>query len=106
MSDIELVIKIPKEDYLTFSELSEKEKVNNLSYYERMIANGIPLPKGHGDLIDRTELLKNYGLEDAVEYDNKTPNQMSHSYSMIHLYEIADTIRDAQAVIEADEVEE
>lgn len=52
MADIELVVKIPEEDYLTFSELSEKEKVNELSSYERIIANGTPLPKGHGDLID------------------------------------------------------
>ena len=39
MADIELVIKIPEEDYLTFSKLSEKEKINELSYYERIIAN-------------------------------------------------------------------
>lgn len=45
MSDIEVVVKVAKEDYLTFSKLSEKEKVNELSYYERIIANGIPLPK-------------------------------------------------------------
>ena len=42
MADIELVIKIPEEDYSTFSELSEKKKVNELSYYERIIANGTP----------------------------------------------------------------
>ena len=46
MSDIEVVVKVAKEDYLTFSKLSEKEKVNELSYYERIIANGIPLLKG------------------------------------------------------------
>ncbi len=40
---VKLIVKIPKEDYLAFSELSEKEKVNELSYYERIIANGIPL---------------------------------------------------------------
>jgi hypothetical protein len=52
MADIEIVIKIPEKDYLTFSKLSEKEKINELTYYEKMIANGIPLPKGHGDLKD------------------------------------------------------
>ena len=52
MADIELVIKIPEEDYLTYSELSEKEMVNELSYHERIIANGTSLPKGHGGLID------------------------------------------------------
>ena len=45
MPDIELIIKISEEDYLTFSELSEKEKINDLSYYERVIANGTPLKR-------------------------------------------------------------
>jgi hypothetical protein len=45
MADIELIIKISEEDYLTFSELSEKEKINDLSYYERVIANGTPLKR-------------------------------------------------------------
>ncbi len=45
MPDIELIIKISEEDYLTFSELSEKEKINGLSYYERVIANGTPLKR-------------------------------------------------------------
>ena len=52
MADIELVIKVPEEDYLTFSKLSEKEKANKLTYYEKMIAYGKPLPKKHGRLID------------------------------------------------------
>lgn len=65
MTEIELVIKVPEEDYLRFSKLSEKEKVNELTYYEKMIAYGTPLPKGHGELIDRnkTEYLKS--LHDA-----------------------------------------
>lgn len=42
MEDVELVIKMPKKDYLTYSKLSEKE-INELSYYERIIANGTPL---------------------------------------------------------------
>lgn len=47
---MKLIIDIPDEEYKTFSELSEKEKVNELSYYERIIANGIPYeerPTGH-----------------------------------------------------------
>ena len=58
MEYVELVIKITEKDYLTFSKLSEKEKVNELSYYERIIANGIPLPKGHGRLIDADAVLE------------------------------------------------
>lgn len=64
MSDIEIVIKIPEEDYLTFSELSEKEKVNELTYYERIIANGTPLPKGHGRLKDTDKF--NYNSDNYI----------------------------------------
>lgn len=39
---MKLIIDIPDEEYKTLSELSEKEKVNELSYYERIIANGTP----------------------------------------------------------------
>jgi len=56
MADIEIVIKIPEKDYLTFSKLSEKEKINELTYYEKMIAYGTPLPKGHGRIGDLTKL--------------------------------------------------
>lgn len=53
MKDIELVIKIPVETY---------EYWKNHSTYEYVlaeaIANGTPLPEGHGDLID-ADLLKN-----------------------------------------------
>lgn len=60
MSDIELVIKIPEEDYLTFSKLSEKEKVNELSYYEKIIANGVPLPKGYRRIVVDANIVKDF----------------------------------------------
>jgi hypothetical protein len=60
MGDIELVVTIPEEDYLTFSKLSEKEKTNDLSYYERVIANGTPL-KRELDKIRAEILRKSYG---------------------------------------------
>ena len=52
---MKLIIDIPDEEYKTLSKTSEKEKVNELSYYERVIANGTPYePKG--DLISREAL--------------------------------------------------
>lgn len=39
---MKLIIDIPDEEYKTLSNMSEKEKVNELSYYERTIANGTP----------------------------------------------------------------
>lgn len=57
---MKIVIDIPDEEYKTLSKLSEKERVNELSYYERIIADGTPLPKGHGDLIDRDVALADF----------------------------------------------
>ena len=49
MADIELVIKIDEERYSYVKEQVEKGIDNPLKV---IIANGIPLPKGHGRLID------------------------------------------------------
>lgn len=50
------------------------------------------------DLIDRSALLKDMGLTDAVKYGNKDAEQQYRSYSTWMSYEIADAIRDAPAV--------
>ena len=59
MADIELVIKIPKE---LINQLDDDNYPSIISWFETTlycaIKNGIPLPKGYGDLIDRNELLK------------------------------------------------
>ena len=54
MADVELVIKMPEEEY----ELCRKYD-GHLGDHKAIscaIANGIPLPKGHGRLIDVDEL--------------------------------------------------
>ena len=53
MKEVELVIKIPEEEYNII-----KKSNAPMSWAEHLIKNGTPLPKGHGDLIDRRELLK------------------------------------------------
>ena len=52
---MKLVIDIPEEDYEWIKELD----ASNYAITARLnnaIRNGTPLPKGHGDLIDRAEL--------------------------------------------------
>ena len=39
---MKLIIDIPVEEFEALSKMSEKEKVNELSYYERVIASGEP----------------------------------------------------------------
>jgi len=51
MENIELVIKIPEEDYKHILH-RQREYCITTSKLEDVIANGTPLPKGHGRLID------------------------------------------------------
>lgn len=53
MANIELVIKIPEEEYRNIC-LMSKGGIG-MALYD-WIANGKPLPKGHGDLIDRKDV--------------------------------------------------
>ena len=93
MADIELVINISEENYKNI-----KEQVNKRDYPDmqigKAIADGTPLPKGHGRLIDADELISNIcgnscgcHLEECG-YDNPC-------YSVTR-------INSAQTIIEAD----
>lgn len=67
MADIELVIKIPEEAH----KLLKNEGVDWLGaeHILNAVANGIPLPKGHGRLTDMDEAIKcieEVNGEDAV----------------------------------------
>lgn len=56
MADREIVIKIPEEEY----ELCKKQyDTECLDVLMIAVKYGIPLPKGHGDLIDRKDLIEN-----------------------------------------------
>lgn len=91
MANIDLVIKIDEEQY-------EFIKENITNYYEvkdyhallydicEGIKNGIPLPKGHGDLIDKSNLLT------VTDYDGENEKT----------YVLYEEIEDAQPIIEAD----
>ena len=59
-----IVIDIPDEAYEMFK---NKQVLDNIA--ESIIANGTPLPKGHGRLIDISEYEKNY-FNVAIEYDD------------------------------------
>lgn len=60
MAGIELVVKIPEEEYESI------KKHPNWHSLGELIAHGTPLPKGHGDLVDVEEVkeyLDNIQLE-------------------------------------------
>ena len=58
MSDIELVIKIPKELYEAYEGRPPMLGDAGMDMIAQSISNGTPLPKGHGDLVDRSEVIK------------------------------------------------
>lgn len=86
MADIELAIKIPENTYKRIQALVRDE------YFEhdicgnsmQRIAHGTPLPKGHGRLIDTTNLIE----EVKARCDNPA--------------QVIEVINDEMAIIEAD----
>lgn len=88
MEDIELVIKISKK---TVFALKHKKFDASLVTDEmrKAIANGTPIPKGHGDLIDRRELKKE--VYTITEWNGD-----------IHRIIYEASIDDANPIIEAD----
>lgn len=56
MANIELVIKIPEELYEQCKETELTDENEGFDFHIiNTVANGIPLPKGHGNLIQREE---------------------------------------------------
>ena len=55
---MQIVIDIPDEYYELYKDTNNNVSMNGFAglYLLEIIRNGKPLPKGHGDLIDRTEL--------------------------------------------------
>ena len=88
MANIELVIKINEEQYKFIKQSMTFDAVKNYPalLYDicEYIMNGTLLPKGHGDLIDRKELLKQ--LIDKANYPSNY-------------------VRIAPTIIEADKIE-
>lgn len=84
MADIELVIKIPEETY-------EYWKEHKYEYVlSEAIANGIPLPKGHGALKDADKLLETW-YDDFCEF-----------MTQAELDSMNNIIKKAPTIIEAD----
>ena len=76
MADIELVIKITKEDLRIICERTEKEIWEEYGGIDqrlmKAVQNGTPLPKGHGRLIDVSEYYKG-SYNDAREFLDNAP---------------------------------
>lgn len=68
MADIELVIKMDEDTYKDIKKGKVYSSMRDVPQESVLaIANGIPLPKGHGDLIDRKMLMDNGYQMEPVE---------------------------------------
>lgn len=94
MADVELVIKIPEKVYKSISDNNYCGIINSDVY--NAIANGTPLPKGHGrlidgDALDETVYRLNFETEESWEI-----TRSEHKLIDSVLYEMP-------TIIEADE---
>ena len=55
---MQVVIEIPEEQYDALCMKGVFALESQLPSFLKVLRNGTPLPKGHGDLIDRDELIK------------------------------------------------
>ena len=91
---MQVVIDIP-EEYRNKSSYNTKD----FAIILRAVMIGIPLPKGHGDLIDAKELLKTLNVTLKVKgFDNALEVAK-------RMLEVVDTIEKAPVIIKADKEE-
>jgi hypothetical protein len=93
---IEIVIKIPKEDY---ERMKEKSMFGRVDIWKNAIKNGTPLPEHHGRLIDADEaikILKSLGNRDY----RREKGTIQYAEKMLSYYGYTPTI------IEADKEED
>lgn len=81
---MQIVIEISEKRYKDIQRIAEVQLDMRTDTVEQIIANGTPLPKGHGDLIDRSEVIKS-----LFDYHNGKKT-------------IGQCIDDVQTIIEAD----
>lgn len=96
MADIELVIKIPEEIYESrYGEECDEKDCLIIDAFTYAIANGIPLPKGHGRLGDLDELKKE--MQNYHDDCEKTS-----IYTRLGFETAIAVVEDAKPIIEAD----
>lgn len=79
---MEIVIKIPDELYDNICLMSKSRLPGNLLF--DCLANGTPLPKGHGDLIDKSDLLTTADIrEDGSKFTYVFYSEIDNAQTII-----------------------
>jgi hypothetical protein len=92
---MQIVIDIPEESYVALIEI--KCALQRSAGFEKFIVNGIPLPKGHGRLIDADETISNICGSSCGCHLEECGND-NPCYSVTR-------IKSAKTIIEADKTE-
>lgn len=107
---MEIVIKIDDERYKDIQRIAEVQlDRGRFQTAEQVIANGTPLPKGHGDLKDANELKKAYDERITYLYTLNKKDNPSREAKICATNWCVNTIDELPTIIEADkesEVEE
>lgn len=103
--NIKLVIEIPEEVYKLLKsfdwESLPKEEIDELTAYEYAIAQGTPLPKGHGRLIDADKLYEQFGeVMNTVMREPKFTKDVEYILRTTATVKLQ--IKGADTIIEAD----
>jgi len=102
MADIELLIKISEEDLKnvgdTIFTISEMYETTQGRVY-RAIVNGVPLPKGHGRIIDESKITQTTYETIEEEFESLLHGTIKRRYVVFKG-------SDAPTIIEADRSEE
>ena len=101
MSDVELVIKIP-EEIMEYIKNNGCLSVIYNSEIASAIANGTPLPKGHGRLIDADELKTVYDERITYLYALNKKDNPSRETRICATNWCANTIKEAPTIVETD----
>lgn len=97
----EIVIKIP-EEIISFVNCNGFLPENYRSTMGRVLLDGVELPKGHGDLIDRSKLLVE--LECGIRAGNYEEGYEKYPH-INDMDDCFDTVKYADTIIEADKGE-
>ena len=97
MADIALVIKISEETYNDIQSRDWKNGELVFSEEWKAIHNGIPLPKGHGRLIDADEI---------IEQVNNMADELDNDYTIADIEKVGTLLESISAIIEADKESE
>lgn len=91
---MQVLVNIDEEDYKKVLDINNREcEWNNMHSCYKAVLDGIPLPKGHGRLIDADEIIKIITDVDGYERFENSNLFAKHYY---------DVVKDAPTIIEAD----